>query len=130
MHSLSPTKKIHGRGILRTNTRHRTNAPFCGGQAGDKVLQVMLKLPATIAHQPGARKAKAALTQAALLRIIDSDHDLARQTHRYLIERHMKDYPAYVQVLKIIRREKLYSSGTNVTNLRSAFLKAYALVDI
>ena len=76
------------------------------------------------------RRAQRSARTNWLLQMVCTNRPLARQARRYIIEKDPGEYPKYLQVLKLIRRAEVFSARTNVTNLRTAFLKACAVVDI
>ena len=59
-----------------------------------------------------------------LMRMIQTNRPLARRAKRYLVEANNADHDAYVDVLKLIRKAKIYSKKTNATGLQMAFLSA------
>ena len=64
------------------------------------------------------------------MRMIHTNRTLARRAKRYLVEANDVDHDAYVDVLKLIRKAKIYSKKTNATGLRMAFLSACDAADV
>lgn len=77
-----------------------------------------------------ARRAQRSAQTSWLLQMVCANRALARQARQYIIEKDAIDYPNYLQVLKLIRHAEIFSARTNVTNLRTAFLKACAAAGI
>ena len=76
------------------------------------------------------RRARRSAQASWLLQMVCANRALARQARRYIIEKEPAAYSKYLQFLKLIRHAKIFSPKTNVTNLRTAFLKACASADI
>ena len=64
-----------------------------------------------------------------LIQMIHANRTLARRAKRYLVEANGADHDAYVDLLKLIRKAKIYSKNTGAAGLSMAFLSACDAAD-